>query len=270
MTHFNLRAASIAIALSAAASLAQAHNAWLLPSSTVFSKADTVTVDAAVSNDLFVANHAPLRLDGLQITAPDGSTIKPETEAKLKLRNVFDVNVAQSGTYRIAVLNAGAFASWKDKATGQQKRARGTPESLAKEIPADAQELTITQSVGRIETFVTVGKPSAPKPIGQGLEMVSTGGAMTDLAKGEKATFALHIDGQPAKDLEVTVTAGNTQYRDQLAETKVKTDDKGQFSVTWPTAGMYWIDASTKDSKTTMPQAKERRLSYAATVEVMP
>jgi hypothetical protein len=59
MTHFNLRAASIAIALSAAASLAQAHNAWLLPSSTVFSKADTVTVDAAVSNDLFVANHAP-------------------------------------------------------------------------------------------------------------------------------------------------------------------------------------------------------------------
>ena len=86
----------------------------------------------------------------------------------------------------------------------------------------------------------------------------------------EDATFTLHIDGQPAKDLEVTVTAGNTQYRDQLAETKVKTDDKGQFSVTWPTAGMYWIDASTKDNKTTMPQAKERRLSYAATVEVMP
>ncbi|MFH0128987.1 DUF4198 domain-containing protein [Variovorax sp. VaC1] len=269
MTRFTLRAASFAVALSAIASIAQAHNAWLLPSSTVFSKADTVTVDAAVSNDLFVANHAPLRLDGLQITAPDGSAVKPETEAKLKFRNVFDVNVAQSGTYRVAVVNGGAFASWKDKATGQNKRARGTPETLSKEIPADAQELTITQSSGRIETFVTVGKPSTLKPIGQGLELIANG-SPTDLVKGEKATFALHLDGQPAKGLEVTVTAGNTQYRDKLEEVTLKTDDKGQFSVTWPTAGMYWLEATTKDNKTTLPQAKERRLSYAATLEVMP
>ena len=268
--HTVIRTIALATALCATLGVAHAHNAWLLPSTTVLSKPDTISVDAAISNDLFVANHAAMRLDNLLITAPDGSTVKPESEAKLKHRSVFDVNVAAPGTYRIAVVNAGGFASWKDKATGQQKRARGTSESLAKEIPADAQEVTITQSVGRIETFVTVGKPSAPKAIGQGLEMVSTGGAFTDLAKGEKATFALHIDGQPAKDLEVTVTAGNTQYRDQLAQVKVKTDDKGQFSVTWPTAGMYWIDASTKDSKTTMPQAKERRLSYAATVEVMP
>jgi uncharacterized GH25 family protein len=129
--------------------------------------------------------------------------------------------------------------------------------------------VTITQSSGRIETFVTVGKPSALKPTGQGLELIATG-SPTDLVKGEKATFTLNLDGQPAKGLEVTVTAGNTQYRDKLEEIKLKTDDKGQFSVTWPTAGMYWLDASTKDNKTTVPQAKERRLSYAATLEVMP
>jgi uncharacterized GH25 family protein len=266
----SLRTIALAATLTATLGAAHAHNAWLLPSTTVLSKADTITVDAAISNDLFVANHAAMGLTNLQITAPDGSALKPETEAKLKHRSVFDVNVSAPGTYRIAVVNSGAFGSWKDKATGQPKRARGTPESLAKDIPADAQEVTITQSIGRIETFVTVGKPSALKPIGQGLEMVSTGGALTDLAKGEKATFALMIDGQAAKDLEVTVTAGNTQYRDKLAEVKVKTDDKGQFSVTWPAAGMYWIDANTKDNKTTVPQAKERRLSYAATVEVMP
>lgn len=262
-----LAVATAILALTAGA--AQAHNAWLLPSTTVLAKGDVVTFDAAVSNDLFVANHAPMRLDGLQITAPDGSLLKPETEAKLKHRSVFDVNVAQPGTYRIAVINGGAFAAWKDKATGQQKRARGTPETIAKEVPADAQDVTITQSSGRIETFVTVGKPSPLKPIGQGLELVSTG-SPTDLVKGEKATFTLNLDGQPAKDLEVTVTAGNTQYRDQLAEMKLKTDDKGQFSVTWPSAGMYWLDANTKDAKTSIPQAKERRLSYAATLEVMP
>ncbi|WP_077000358.1 DUF4198 domain-containing protein [Variovorax sp. KK3] len=262
------RLAAIAFALTSAVTAVQAHNAWLLPSTTVLSKGDTITVDAAVSNDLFVANHAPLRIEGLQIVAPDGSLVKHENEAKLKHRTVFDVPVAQPGTYRIAVLNNGLFASWKDKA-GQTKRARGTPESIAKDIPADATDVTITQSAGRIETFVTVGKPSALKPIGQGLELVSTGNP-TDLVKGEKSTFTLRIDGQPAKDLEVTVTAGNTQYRDKLSEVKLKTDDKGQFSVTWPTAGMYWLDASTRDNKTSVPQAKERRLSYAATLEVAP
>ena len=73
MNTLRLRAAAIAAAFVAIAPLSHAHNAWLLPSGTVFSKADTVSVDAAVSNDLFVANHAPLRLEGLQITAPDGS-----------------------------------------------------------------------------------------------------------------------------------------------------------------------------------------------------
>ena len=263
-----LSTAATALALTTVLGTAQAHNAWLLPSTTVFSKADVVSIDAAVSNDLFVANHAPLRLDGLLITAPDGSTIKPENEAKLKQRTVFDVAVAQPGTYRIAVINSGAFASWKDKA-GAQKRARGTAETIAKEVPADATDVVISQSSGRIETFVTVGKPSLLKPIGQGLELISTG-SPTDLVKGEKTSFTLNLDGQPAKDLEVTVTAGNTQYRDKLQETKIKTDAKGQFTVTWPNAGMYWLDANTKDDKTTVPQAKERRLSYAATLEVMP
>lgn len=262
-------AVAAALVLIGGATAVQAHNAWLLPSTTVLSKGDTITVDAAVSNDLFVANHAPLRLDGLVITAPDGSTLKQENEAKLKHRTVFDVNVPQPGTYRIAVLNNGAFASWKDKTTGQTKRARGTAETIAKEIPADATDVVVSQSAGRIETFVTVGKPSTLKPIGQGMELVSTG-SPTDLVKGEKASFALRIDGQPAKDIEVTVTAGNTQYRDKLNEFKIKTDDKGQFAVTFPAAGMYWLDASTRDNKTSVPQAKERRLSYAATLEVAP
>ena len=203
------------------------------------------------------------------MTAPDGSAVKAENVHKGKLRSVFDLNLAQPGTYRVAVLNDGVFARWKDKATGQQKRARGTPDNIAGQIPADAQEVEVTQSAGRIETFVTVGKPSALRPSGKGLELVAATNP-TDLVKGEKASFALQIDGQPAKDLEVTVTPGNTRYRDKVDEITLKTDAKGQFTVTWPQAGMYWLEASTKDNKTSVPQAKERRLSYAATLEVMP
>jgi len=264
-----LRIAALAIALSAAAGTAGAHNLWLLPSSTVLSKADWITVDAAVSNDLFFFNHRPLSLEHLVVTAPDGSTVAPENAASGKLRSVFDLDLKQSGTYRIAVLNEGVFARWKDKTSGQAKRARGTPESIAGQIPADAQEVEVTQSAGRVETFVTVGKPSQLKPGGKGLELVTLSNP-TDLVKGEKASFALQIDGQPAHELEVTVTPGNSRYRDSLNEIKTKTDAKGVFSITWPQAGMYWLEATARDNKTSQPRAKERRLSYAATLEVMP
>ncbi len=262
-----IRLASLAFALSATAAV-HAHNVWLLPSSTVLSKGDWITVDAAVSNDLFFFNHTAMGLDNLVVTAPDGSTIKPENLHKGKLRSVFDLNLAQPGTYRVAVINDGAFARWKDKATGQQKRARGTVDTIASQIPADAQEVEVTQNAGRIETFVTVGKPSTLKPSGKGLELVAA--HPTDLVKGEKASFKLQIDGQPAKDLEVTITQGNTRYRDKVDELTVRTDADGQFAVTWPEAGMYWLEATGKDNKTSVAAAKERRLTYAATLEVMP
>jgi len=124
----SLRTLALGLALCAGTATVQAHNAWLMPSSTVLSKADWVTVDAAVSNDLFFFNHNPLNLDNLAVTAPDGSTVKPENMFKGKLRSVFDLNLTQPGTYRVALVNDGVFARWKDKATGQNKRARGTAE----------------------------------------------------------------------------------------------------------------------------------------------
>lgn len=256
------------IALLCGAFSAQAHNVWLLPSTTVLSKAEWITVDAAVSNDLFFFNHFPLGLDNLVVVAPDGSSIKPENAHRGKLRSVFDLNLAQTGTYHLAVVSSGLNATYKDKA-GQNKRWRGTAEKFAAEVPADAQDLKVTQSAGRIETFVTVGKPSAIKPTGQGLELVPVTHP-NDLVKGEKATFAFHVDGKPAANLEVVLVAGATRYRDKIGGIKATTDAKGEFSVTWPAAGMYWVDADAKDEKTSIPQAKERRLSYVGTLEVLP
>ncbi|MDF1485855.1 DUF4198 domain-containing protein [Ramlibacter sp. H39-3-26] len=263
------RLALCAAVLCGAISCAQAHNIWLLPSSTVLSKAEWITVDAAVSNDMFFFNHVPLALDNLTVTAPDGSAVQPENAWRGKLRSVFDLNLTQTGTYRLAVVNSGLFASYKDKATGQPRRWRGTPEMFAAQVPTDALELRVTQSAGRVETFVTVGKPSAIKPTGQGLELVPVTHP-NDLAQGEKATFVLQVDGKPAAGLGVAIALGGTRYRDKIDEIKTTTDAAGQFSVTWPAAGMYWIDADTKDDKTSLPQVKERRLFYVGTFEVLP
>lgn len=247
--------------------LASAHNVWLLPSATVLAKAETITVDAAVSNDLFFFNHVPLALDNLRIEGPDGRLLQAENPHRGKLRSVFDLKVEQPGSHRLAVVNQGLFASYLHK--GERKRWRGTPEALAGAIPADASEVQVTESLGRIETWVTLGKPSLPAPLGRGMELRPVTHP-NDLVSGEEARFALLVDGQPASGVEVTAIRGGTRYRDRQEEMTTKTDARGEFAFTWQQPGMYWLEASAKDDKVSVPAAKERRLMYVVTLEVMP
>lgn len=197
-------AAIVALPLSA-----DAHRAWLLPSATVLSGADNwVTIDAAVSNDLFYFEHMPFRIAGfpqirinrggggggapqaaaggaapagapmagapmggeggppggapagaqLVVTGPDGAEVEVQNKAAGRYRSTFDVQLAKPGTYRIATTSEGIFASWKEN--GQTKRWRGAAENLAKEVPEKADDLRVTHNQGRIEVFVTSGKPT--------------------------------------------------------------------------------------------------------------
>ncbi|SCU74786.1 ABC transport system permease protein [Cupriavidus necator] len=259
------------LALAALAPLAaHAHRQWLLPSATVLSGSDPwVTVDAAVSNDLFYFEHVPMRLDNLQVTAPDGSAVKAENAATGKYRSTFDLHLTQPGTYRVAVVNNGLFASYK--VDGQAKRWRGTAENFAREVPASAQDLQVTQAEGRIESFVSAGKPSDKglRTAGRGLELAPITHP-NDLVAGDTASFRMLLDGKPASNLKVSVVPGGIRYRDQLQEFSATTDADGKFSIKWPAAGMYWMEAEVKDDKATFKQARSRRAVYAVTVEVLP
>ncbi|GHH48199.1 MULTISPECIES: DUF4198 domain-containing protein [Gammaproteobacteria] len=264
------RSLVLTAALAALPFSALAHKAWLLPSQTVIAgEQPWITVDGAVSNDLFYFNHVPLRLDNLAITAPDGSRLQPENAATGRYRSVFDLQLKQAGTYRLAVVNDGLFASWKED--GKPKRWRGDAARFATEVPKNAQDLQVSQSLGRVETFVTNGAPNetALEPGGKGIELVPVTHP-NDLFAGEPAQFKLQIDGKPAAGLDVEIVRGGTRYRNAQDEIKVKTDAQGAFSVTWPEAGMYWLETATEDGKTTVPQARQRRLSYVATLEVLP
>lgn len=248
---------------------AQAHKAWLLPSATVLSDRSWVTFDAAVSNDLFYFNHVPLRLDGLVITAPDGSRAMPAESHTMKYRNVFDLDIAKSGTYRIAVVNDGLSASYVN-AAGEKKRWRGTAQAMTSEIPKDATSIEVSQASGRIETFVTSGKPTttALAPTGVGLEMIPETHP-NDLFAGETASFRFTMDGKPAGNLNLEIIPGGSRYRDQQNEMRVKTDADGSVKITWPAAGMYWLEASIDNAPATVEAASKRRAMYVATLEVL-
>ncbi|MEE7548225.1 DUF4198 domain-containing protein [Xanthomonas sp. Kuri4-1] len=264
------RSLVLAALLAALPCSALAHKAWLLPSQTVLAgEQPWITVDAAVSNDLFYFNHVPLRLEHLAITAPDGRRVEPQNPATGRYRSVFDLQLAQAGTYRLSVLNDGLFASWKED--GKARRWRGDAGRFASEVPQAAADLQVAQTLGRVETFVTHGAPTrtALAPSGKGIELIPVTHP-NDLFAGEAAQFKLQIDGKPAAGLEVEIVRGGTRYRNAQDEIKLTTDAGGGFSVTWPEPGMYWLETASQDGRTTVPQARQRRLSYVATFEVLP
>jgi len=266
-----LRIASVLALFFAAPFAAEAHKAWLLPSSTVLSGKDdlAVTIDAAASNDLFYFDHRPLQLDSLVVTAPDGAKVAAENASTGKYRSTFDVPLKAPGTYRVALVMENLLARYKED--GKEKRWRGKAENLAREIPAAATDLVVTQSSRRIETYVTAGNPddAALKPAGTGLEIAPVTHP-NDLVEKSEAQFKLLLDGKPASGVKVEIVRGGIRYRNQLGDTTVTTGDDGVFKYAWPEPGMYWLEASVADDKTTVKEAKERRASYAVTLEVLP
>lgn len=224
-----------------------AHRQWLFPSATVLSGNDPwVTIDAAISNDLFYFEHFPLRLDNLVVLAPDGAAVQAENAATGRYRSTFDVHLTQKGTYRIAVVGDSVAATYTDN--GQTKTWRGTSDAFAREVPANAPDLKVSRTNSRVEVFVTSGSPTDKvlAPTGKGLELVPVTHP-NDLVAGEKATFAFVLEGKPAANLPVTLIPGGIRYRDALGEIKATTDAQGRFTVTMPEPGMYWLNASVSE-----------------------
>ncbi|RYY05245.1 MAG: DUF4198 domain-containing protein, partial [Alphaproteobacteria bacterium] len=72
-----------------------------------------------------------------------------------------------------------------------------------------------------------------------------------------------------ASGLKVMVIPGGKRYRNEEGARELTTGADGVVNVDWATAGMYWLNATLTDAKTSMPRAKERRMSYVTTLEVL-
>lgn len=261
--------------LVAAPFASHAHRAWFLPSSTVLS-ADKpwVSVDAAVSNILFHADHAAFRLAGVSVMGPDGQAVELQNSSTGKYRSTFDLELKKEGTYKVFSAGGGIRARWVDEEGNRHfwpgRGQEADMQEFAKVVPKEAKDLDISYASRRIETFVTAGAPDKKilAPTNQGLELVPLTHP-NDLYAGETAQFSLLIDGEPAVGAEVEVLPGGMRYRNAQDEIVVKTGQKGEFSITWPAAGMYWLTTSYSDDKASSP-ATTRQGSYSATFEVLP
>ncbi|WAJ70071.1 DUF4198 domain-containing protein [Catenovulum adriaticum] len=270
-----IKTAVLPLALILVTSQANAHRAWIKPSESVLSGEENyVTFDAAVSNTLFLPEHVAYPTKSIEATGPDGKKLELENAATGKYRSTFDLKLTQSGTYRISSASAGIRAMWRDD-EGNRKmwppRRGGTKgETFETAVPKNAKDLNVSFSSRRVETFVTLGELSKEtlKPTNQGLELVPVTHP-NDLYATETAEFIMLIDGSPAVDAEVEVNRGAMRYRNDPETINVKTDEKGKFTVTWPKAGMYFIEVSYQDDKAKAP-ATSRRGGYSGVFEVLP
>lgn len=253
---------------------ASAHRQWMMPSSTVLSGDDVwVTVDAAVSNDLFYFEHQPMRLDAVKAWAPDGTEAMIENKATGRYRSTFDVHLTQKGTWRIASVVDGVMGSY-DLGGKTERLPRGTTTAnLAEKIPTGATNVKTAESNNRNEIFVTVGEPTTTlfKPTGKGIELVPVTHP-NDLIAGEAFTFQFLLDGKPTADLPVTIIPGGIRYRDQLGQIDTRTGADGKVELTLPEAGMYWVNVTTPQAAGEVegaPPPIARRASYVTTLEVL-
>jgi len=264
----------LALVLAASAGAASAHRPWMVPTSTmVESKNAWVTVDGAISEGLFDVDHMPLRMTGLTVTAPDGST-SPAPEAVMgKMRTSVDIPLPQEGTYRIAMVNTNVFGSYKDGS--EVKRFRGSEADFAKQVPAGATEVKKTITVQRIETFVSANKTSdgALKPTNAGLEMIPLSNP-NDLRSGETLRVRFLLDGKPLPKLDFSMVPGGVRYRGVLGEVRQTTDAKGEASIKLPAPNMYWVNAvypPAPGKGAPPPDAPEtRRYAYTGSLEILP
>ncbi|SFP82425.1 DUF4198 domain-containing protein [Sphingomonas rubra] len=278
LTHTRLLVAAALLAVPAAVS---AHRMWLLPSGTVFSGTDGwVTVDSAVSNDLFYADHQPGRIEAVKVWQPDGSPGEIQNGATGRYRSVFDVKLDKPGTWKIGSAMSGVMGSFKVDGVEKRVGGRGGPPPVAggarpapltvADIPANATDVKLTETSSRNEIFVTAGEPTRTvlQPTGKGLELDPVTHP-DELVAGETARFRFLVDGKPAPGLKVTVVPGGKRYRDAEGARELTTGTDGVLAVEWPAAGMYWLNATVTDDKATAPRATQRRMSYTTTLEVM-
>ena len=293
MLKTNVLFAATALALAVAVP-ATAHRAWFVPSTTILSDVGSfITVDAAISNDLFYADHQPMNTDGVKVWAPDGSSGGAiQNVARGKYRSTFDVEINKPGTWRIGTMDSNVGGTFKvggeDWSVG---RRRGPPGAMAgagpaggpprpagapiravatvAEIPADATDVKLSETLSRNEFYVTAGSPTKTifAATGKGLEMVPETHP-DELVANEKGRFRFLIEGKPAADLKVLVVPGGKRFRAGEDAQELKTGADGIVTVSWPVAGIYWINATASDANSTVPRATQRRMSFTATVEV--
>lgn len=246
-----------ALLLSLAASAAQAHSPYLLPS--VFDASDRkiVTVQGSFTESFFTPE-VVMKSDAYAVVGPDGART-PLTPTYLRELALVEAVVDKPGTYRITTGQRAGRTAKAALVKGEWAFFEGS------KAPADAIDM---QSMTMAEVYVTRGAPNdaALAPIGKGLEFR----AVTHPSKittGQDAVFEVLFDGQPLANQAITVQGADDRDADTKAAARTVTSDaKGRFAVKVDKSGVYQIQTRHRVAPVAAGQPG-RSFTYALTFE---
>jgi uncharacterized GH25 family protein len=256
----------LALALLGVAAAASAHRPWIMPTNTfIEAKEAQVTIDGAISDQLFEFDTNALKFETATVTDPDGAVSAIPAPTVMKFRSSVDLKLPRDGTYKISMASTTSMGSYK--LNGEMKRFRGNDE-----VPAGATDVSKSTNISRLETFVTANKSSmgAFKTTGEGIEMIPLTNP-TELRAGETARMRFTLDGKPMANQPFSLIPGGVRYRGVLGEIRLVTDAKGEATIKLPAANQYFLGVSYPNGERKgPPENGAKRYSYSATLSVLP
>ncbi|MGR5238595.1 DUF4198 domain-containing protein [Vibrio alfacsensis] len=249
----------------AAATTAQAHPRWVLPSHFTVSKegGDWLTFDVTASHGTFVFDK-PAGSEQALVIMPDGRSERPNFVVRGKRRSMFDFFFVEEGTHKVAINNQPSYyTQYKAGRRDTVKWVKASKADRASVLPEKARDVVTQLSYTRAESYVTVGMPTekALEIEGKLLEMKPLTHP-SDIIEGEEVTFQFFFNGEPQQGVTAEITREGTLYRNHQQQIDVVSDKDGKVTFTPEEAGRYLMKANYKG------ELKNDRLADKASMNV--
>ncbi|MHA2709030.1 DUF4198 domain-containing protein [Vibrio owensii] len=254
----------------AAATTAQAHPRWVLPSHFTVSKegGDWLTFDVTASHGTFVFDK-PAGSEQAFVIMPDGRSERPNFVVRGKRRSMFDFFFVEEGTHKVAINNQPSYyTQYKAGRRDTVKWAKASKADRASVIPEKARDVVTQLSYTRAESYVTVGMPTekALEIEGKLLEMKPITHP-SDIIEGEEVTFQFFFNGEPQQGVTAEITREGTLYRNHQEQIDVVSDKDGKITFTPDVAGRYLMKANYKGELKNDPLADKASMNVHLTFE---
>ncbi|WP_038882205.1 DUF4198 domain-containing protein [Vibrio jasicida] len=254
----------------AAATTAQAHPRWVLPSHFTVSKegGDWLTFDVTASHGTFVFDK-PAGSEQAFVIMPDGRSERPNFVVRGKRRSMFDFFFVEEGTHKVAINNQPSYyTQYKAGRRDTVKWAKASKAERASVIPEKARDVVTQLSYTRAESYVTVGMPTekALEIEGKLLEMKPITHP-SDIIEGEEVTFQFFFNGEPQQGVTAEITREGTLYRNHQEQIDVVSDKDGKITFTPDVAGRYLMKANYKGELKNDPLADKASMNVHLTFE---
>ncbi|WP_440886603.1 DUF4198 domain-containing protein [Vibrio campbellii] len=254
----------------AAATTAQAHPRWVLPSHFTVSKegGDWLTFDVTASHGTFVFDK-PAGSEQAFVIMPDGRSERPNFVVRGKRRSMFDFYFEEEGTHKVAINNQPSYyTQYKAGRRDTVKWAKASKADRASVIPEKARDVVTQLSYTRAESYVTVGMPTekALELEGKLLEMKPLTHP-SDIIEGEEVIFQFFFNGEPQQGVTAEITREGTLYRNHQEQIDVVSDKDGKITFTPELAGRYLMKANYKGELKNDPLADKASANVHLTFE---